>query len=108
MKSINQIFKDDKEILENESVQELIEYCRSLEDEISENKQDKNFSFEDKLSILVNELYRDIDSILEEEKTALEYPFRGLERPDFKDAMFNLNNYLKEFSRNYNYNFNRN
>ena len=107
MKSINQIIGNNKELLDNDSVQELIEYCRSLEDEISENKQNKNFSFEDKLSILVNELFRDIDSILEEEKTALEYPFRGLERPDFKDAMFNLQNYLKEFSRNYNYNFDK-
>ena len=108
MKSINHILKNDKALFENDKVKELIDYCHSLEDEIIENSQNKKNSFEDKLSLLVNELKRDIDDIVDNEKLAEEYPFRNLERPDFKKAIFNLQRYLNQFSKDYNYNFDKN
>jgi len=108
MKNINNIFENNKDLLSNDAVRELIEYCQELEDEIIENNQDKKFSFEDKLTILVNELYRDIDDLLEEEKLVEEFPFRDYPKPDFKSAFINLKKYFQQFSRDYNYDFNKN
>ena len=50
MKSINQIFKNNKSLMYEPEVVELIEYCQELEGEIIENKQSEKFSFEDKLT----------------------------------------------------------
>lgn len=108
MKSINHILKNDKTLFENNQVKDLIDYCHSLEDEIIETTQKNQNSFEDKLSILINELKRDIDETVDNEKLAEEYPFRNLERPDFKKAIFNLQRYLNQFSKDYNYNFDKN
>jgi len=39
MKSINQIFRDNEHLMDLGPVEELIEYCRELEDEVVENNQ---------------------------------------------------------------------
>ena len=104
MKSINQIFVNDREILENSAVQELIEYCRDLEEELIESRQVKKASFEVKLSVLVNEIYDSVNQILKESEESER--FRDLPKVNFKEAIKNLKNYFQEFSKDNHYYFN--
>ncbi len=98
MKSINQIFKNNKHLLEFKEVQELIVYCESLEDDLIENKQNNSFSKEDELSVLIKEIYSSINSFIEDEKEYERY--HEIEKPDYKEGMLNLKSYLNEWSRN--------
>ena len=97
MKTISQIFENDKHILDNSAVQELINYCYDLEDQVIENKQNVDSSFEDKLAILINEIYDSIKQILLDDKEAER--FNEIDNVDFKESMINLKKYLDEFSR---------
>ena len=108
MKSINQIFKNNKHLLEYDEIQELIDYCQSLEDEIIDIKQKEKFSFETKLTLLVNELNRDIDDIITDDENVNKFPFRGYTPPNFKDAFYNLKKHFKQFSIDNNYDFDKN
>jgi hypothetical protein len=97
MKSINQILQNDKKLLNNPLVQELINYCNELEDLVIENEQKEKNSFENKLTELVNELNDSVNQILiddEEQKR-----FNEIDPVDFKNAIINLQTYLSEFSR---------
>lgn len=93
MKSINNIFKDNKDLMYNKSVKELIDYCHDLEDEIIDYEQDKKDSFEIKLKILVNEIYQGIKDTLKEDED------RSSDEVNFKESLINLKKYLDNFSR---------
>jgi len=101
MKSINQIFENNKELLDNESVIELIEYCKELEDEIIENKQ--QYSFEDKLTEFIKELYYSIEDTIEQDEINKRY---GLGYDvNYEDSIKNLKKYLQNFSKDNNFRF---
>lgn len=102
-KSINQIFKDNKDLLDNEVVQELIEYTQGLEEELIDAEQNQQFSFEVKLTILVNELYADIKSLFKDEEESIR--FNEIPPPNFRDALLNLKKYFDKFGRDNNYDF---
>jgi len=97
MKTINQIFENDKTIMNNSAVIELIEYCEKLEDENIEFKQSSDKSFEDKLTILVNEIYQSVDKTLKDDEDAER--FKEIAHIDFKQTLKNLKKYLEDFSR---------
>jgi len=95
MKSVNQIFKNNQDLLDNDSVKELIDYCKELEDEIIDNKQ--QYSFEDKLTELVKELYYSINDIIEQDDTNKR--FNLSEGIDYEESVKNLKKYLQNFGR---------
>jgi len=90
-KSINQIFKNDKNLLQNDAVNELIDYCSSLEDEIIESQQ--TISNENKLIELIKEIYYSLIDTLEEPTNSNENDI------DYKESLKNLKKYLESFSR---------
>jgi len=47
MKNINQIFKNNKTLMDNPEVQELIDYCVELEGQVVEKKIDDTYSKEE-------------------------------------------------------------
>lgn len=96
MKSINQIFKKNPELLYNEEVNELVEYCRELESDVMNNKYVINFSVEDKLAQLVRELNLSIDELIKEDKESIR--FGEIQRVDYEDAIKNLKDYIVKFS----------
>lgn len=102
MKSIKQIFKDNEYLMEEESVKELIEYCQELENEVIETKQVNKFSFEDKLTELVKEIYHSINSVLKEDENAIR--FKETNRVDFKFRVELLKEYLINFSKDNKFN----
>ena len=101
MKSINQIFKNNKHLLDYDEVQNLIKYCESLEDEIVDLKQSKDSSKEISLSELVKEIYYSINSLNEDEENYEKYHNRYPEfkKPDYKDALKNLKIYLNQWAK---------
>jgi len=102
MKSINQIFKNNKHLLEYEEVQNLIKYTEELEDEIVESNNSKIYSKEELLIELVTEIKSSIDSFLDDEKEyeKLKERYPEFEKPDFREGMINLKKYLNEWSKN--------
>ena len=101
MKSIKQILKNDPSLEDNPVVIELIDYINELEDELIEIKQIN--SFETKLSILVNELYDDINTLFETEEESKR--FNEIPLPDYRESFINLKKYFEKFSRDNNYYF---
>ena len=101
MKSINQIFLSNPDLLLEPQVLELIEYCLELETEVMDTRQDKVWSFEVKVTELVREIYDSILTIqrLEEENVR----FRFEEKTDFEGCIKNLRKYLEKFSKDNNF-----
>jgi len=93
MKSINQIFKNNKDIINNKSVIELINYCHQLEDEIILMKQ--NISKDDILLDLVREIYYSLIDIISKNKD-------NDNDTNYYNMLKNLKNYISSFSKDYN------
>lgn len=96
MKSINQIFNSNPDLKEYQEVQELMEYCRELEGQVMESTQAKQFSFEDKLTELVRDVFRSIKDV---EKIQEESDRFGFDEPDYRECVGNLKKYIQDFSR---------
>ena len=82
--------------MDEPEVRELIEYCQELEGDIMENKQSKKFSFEDKLTYLVREIYQSIGHLEKQEEEHQRY---GYEEPNYEESIKNLKKYIQDFSR---------
>lgn len=96
MKSINQIIGLDNELRDRPEIQELIEYCRELEGQVIELKQNESFSFEDKLASVIRDIYSSIKDLEREE---MEHVRFGYDKPDYESIVGNLGDYLREFSK---------
>lgn len=96
MKSINQIFQNDKKLLSNPAVQELVEYCYELENDFISNKQSSAFTYEVKLAELTRDIYSSIVETLKDDDEAKR--FGELTRVDYEESLRNLKKYLKKFS----------
>lgn len=100
MKSINQIFKTNPALKNEPEVEQLIEYCSDLESQVIESTQSKQFSFEDKLAVLVREIYSSVKDL---ETQQMEHERWGFESPDYQESVKNLGDYLRRFSRDNNF-----
>jgi len=98
MKSINQIFITNPSLIDESEVKQLIEYCRELEDEVIELKQKDVAVTENKLTVLVSDIYHSINDVLRKDAEAIR--FGDTERIDFNESIINLKEYLLDFSRN--------
>jgi len=97
MKSINQIFKSNPELMEHPEVKELIEYTQELEGQVMENTQTKQFSFEDKLAELVRDTHTSLKQFEGEEENNKrfgdEFP-----KPNYEEGTKNLLKYIRDFA----------
>lgn len=100
MKSINEIFKNNTALKDEPEVQELIDYCRDLEDQVIDTKQTKQFSSESELTVLVREIYGSLKDV---QKEQMEHERWGFDAPDYKQSIQNLHDYLLQFSKDYNF-----
>lgn len=91
MKSINQIFRGNEHLMDLVPVEELIEYCRELEDIVVENTQiiDQTII----LKQLISEISKSCDDLLKKEKESERWP-DDFEKIDFKEAIMNLKKYI--------------
>jgi hypothetical protein len=102
MKSINQIFKNNPDLMKDSEVKELIDYCRELEGDVMDSIQSKQFSFEDKLTELARDVFIGIKQILKEDED--HQRFGGdFEKPDYEVAVNNLKQYFLDFAKDNNF-----
>jgi hypothetical protein len=94
MKSINQIFKSNKLLMDEPEVMELIEYCRELEDEVVENNQviDQTII----LKQLISEISKSCGDLLQEDEKSERWPDE-FDKIDFKKAVKNLKKYISSY-----------
>jgi hypothetical protein len=99
MKNVNQIFKNNKHLIEHPEVQELIDYCRELEGKLMEVEINKQYDKED---ILIN-VIRDIKESCEQTINDNEESIRFNETPrvDFEKSVVNLKKYIETINALY-------
>jgi len=103
MKSIKQIFKNNKKLMKLNEIKELISYCEELEDEIVDKKFSKQYSKEEIMGELIKEIHSSINIIIDDEK---EYNrFHEIEKPNYKEAVLNLKKYLSTWGIDNNFQF---
>lgn len=103
MKSINQIFRDNTALLDEPEVQELVEYCKELEDEVIDLRQTDVSVMEDKLAEVVRDIYHSINKTIKEDEDAIR--FKETDRVDFNEAFLNLRKFLIKFATDNQFNF---
>ena len=102
MKNINQIFNTNKQLLDEVEVKELIEYCQELEGQVMDAKISKQFSFEDKLSGVVRDIYTSCVDMVEQDDNYDRWPHDYV-KPNYSDTIRNLKMYILKFSSDNNF-----
>jgi hypothetical protein len=91
MKNKLEIFKKAQDLLDEPEVQELLDYCERLEDELVDLKFDKEKSKELILLDMIKEVIKGCNAI---EKEQLEHERFGYEAPNYQETIANLKNYI--------------
>jgi hypothetical protein len=94
MKSISQIFKHNRELMDEPEVQELIEYCRELEGQVMDRKIDDNYDKEHVILGMLKDILTGIDETLKEDEESVR--FNEIPRVDFKFSLINVRKYIRE------------
>lgn len=96
MKSINQIFKGNEHLMDLSPVEDLIDYCRYLEEKVIENNLEDNK--EHIYKSIVQDILTGCNEL--EESKILEERYPGLyKKMDAEDLIVNLKNYILEINR---------
>ena len=96
MKNIRNLFKDKDFLLDEPEVEQLLEYCEQLQDEIVEFKYQQTLSKELAMKDMLREILKACNAAQKQQAEALRF---GLEAPDFEAAITNLKNYINERCR---------
>lgn len=96
MKNKLEIFKKAQDLLEEPEVQELLDYCEELEDELVDFKFEKNKNKELILIDMIKEVIKGCNSI---EKEQMEHERFGYDAPNYQATISNLKNYILEICR---------
>jgi hypothetical protein len=99
MKNINQIFKNNKHLMDISEVSELIDYCRELEGKILEKKIKDEYSKEQYYAQVFKDIYQSCNDTLKDDELAER--FKETPRVDFKETITNLKKYMLEMCRLY-------
>ena len=94
MKSINQIFRGNEHLMDLGPVEELIDYCRELEDEVVNNSQVVDQTIV--LKQLISEINRSCKELLEENEKSERWG-KDFEPVDFKESIVNLREYIIKY-----------
>ena len=96
MKNKLEIFKKAPDLLEEPEVQELLDYCERLEDELVDLKFEKEKSKELIMLDMIKEVVKGCNAI---EKEQLEHERFGYEAPNYQATISNLKSYIVEICR---------
>jgi hypothetical protein len=91
LKNKLEIFKNAQDLLEEQSVQDLLNYCEHLEDELVELKFKKNNNKELILLDMIREVIKGCNAL---EKEQMEHARFRFEAPNYIDAISNLKRYI--------------
>ncbi|TDP60010.1 hypothetical protein [Flavobacterium dankookense] len=96
MKNKLEIFKKAPDLLDEPEVQELLDYCERLEDELVDLKFEKEKSKELIMLDMIKEVINGCNAI---EKEQLEHERFGYEAPNYQATISNLKSYIVEICR---------
>lgn len=96
MRNKLEIFKKAQDLLDEPEVQELLDYCEKLEDELVDFKFEKNKNKELILLDMIKEVLKGCNAI---EKEQLEHERFGYEAPNYQETISNLKSYILEICR---------
>ncbi|MEL1241497.1 hypothetical protein [Flavobacterium flavipallidum] len=96
MKSIREIFKNNPSLLDEPEVQQLIDYCEVLQDEIVEFKFQKTDNKELAMLDMLKEVINGCNAI---EKEHIEHERYGYPAPDYQQTISNLKSYILDRCR---------
>lgn len=96
MKNKLEIFKKAPDLLDEPEVQQLLEYCEKLEDELIDLKFEKNKNKELVLLDMIKEVVKGCNAL---EKEQMEHDRFGYEVPNYEATITNLKKYLLEICR---------
>ena len=96
MKNKLEIFKKASDLLDEPEVQELLDYCERLEDELVDLKFEKEKSKELIMLDMIKEVIKGCNAI---EKEQLEHERFGYEAPNYQATISNLKSYILEICR---------
>jgi hypothetical protein len=91
-----EIFNKAQDLLDEPEVQELLNYCEQLEDELVDLKFEKNKNKELILLDMIKEVLKGCNAI---EKEQLEHERFGYESPNYQATISNLKSYILEICR---------
>ncbi|MEM0541469.1 hypothetical protein WFZ85_02470 [Flavobacterium sp. j3] len=96
MKNKLEIFKKAPDLLDEPEVQELLDYCERLEDELVDLKFEKEKSKELIMLDMIKEVIKGCNAI---QKEQLEHERFGYEAPNYQATISNLKSYILEICR---------
>jgi hypothetical protein len=96
LKNKLEIFKKAQDLLDEPEVQELLDYCEQLEDELVDFKFEKNKNKELILLDMIKEVVKGCNAI---EKEQMEHERFGYEVPNYQATISNLKSYILEICR---------
>ena len=96
MKNKLDIFKKAPDLLDEPEVQELLEYCERLEDELVDFKFEKTNNKELIMLDMIREVIKGCNAM---EKEQLEHERFGFEAPNYSEAISNLKTYILEICK---------
>ena len=96
MKNKLEIFKKAPDLLDEPEVQELLDYCERLEDELIDLKFEKEKSKELIMLDMIKEVIKGCNAI---QKEQLEHERFGYEAPNYQATISNLKSYILEICR---------
>lgn len=99
MKSISQIFRTNRELLDEPEVQELAEYTRELEGLVMGRKIDDNYDKEDVLLGIIRDIYSSCKDTLEQDELHERFPNEVEPIKDYKESIVNLKRFISEMCR---------
>ena len=91
MKNLREIFKNKFNLLDEPEVEELLDYCEQLQDEIVEFKFEKNKNKELVMLDMIREVIKGCNAI---EKEQTEHERFGYDAPNYQETISNLKKYI--------------
>ena len=99
MKNISQIFRGNEHLMDLGPVEELIDYCRELEENVIEVELNKPYDKEEILHSVIRDIYESCIQTLKDDKESIS--FGETPRVDFEETIVNLKKYIESINRLY-------
>jgi hypothetical protein len=97
MKSISQIFRNNRDLLDEPEVQELVDYTRELEEMVLQRKIEDSYDKEHMLKTMLSDILTSCRDMEETNKMSERYPDM-YEKSDAESLVKNLKNYIMDMN----------
>jgi hypothetical protein len=93
MKNIREIFKNKNYLLDEPEVEQLLDYCEQMQDEIVDFKFEKKENKELVMLDIIKEIVKGCNEIQKQQTESIRF---GYESPNFEEAIANLKSYIQK------------